>query len=81
MLSASQYQRHVGRHQEEVALFALLIVESDNMEENGSKGDSSAESMDMIFNQDERGNGNIQPEEPQTSHWLLRTSEMTAYIT
>ncbi|EXA39658.1 hypothetical protein FOVG_11150 [Fusarium oxysporum f. sp. pisi HDV247] len=75
--STSQYQRHVGRHQEQLALFALPTVESDEKNEGGSESDSSAESMDMIFNQDERGDNNIQPDEPATSSSMHRTDGIT----
>ncbi|KAJ0140672.1 Damage response protein 1 [Fusarium oxysporum f. sp. albedinis] len=78
MRSTSQYQRHVGRHQEQLALFALPTVESDDKDERVSESDSSAESIDIISNQDEQGNNNIQPEEPPTSYSMLRTDEMTA---
>ncbi|KAH7223000.1 hypothetical protein BKA60DRAFT_668921 [Fusarium oxysporum] len=77
MRSTSQYQRHVGRHQEQLALFALPTVESDDKDERVSESDSSAESIDIISNQDEQGNNNIQPEEPPTSYSMLGT-EMTA---
>ncbi|EGU86053.1 hypothetical protein FOXB_03457 [Fusarium oxysporum f. sp. conglutinans Fo5176] len=75
--STSQYQRHVGRHQEQLALFALPTVESDEKNEGGSESDSSAESMDMISNQDERGDNNIQPDEPTTSSSMHRTDGIT----
>jgi hypothetical protein len=80
MRSTSQYQRHVGRHQEQLALFALPTVESDDKDERVSESDSSAESIDIISNQDEQGNNNIQPEEPPTSYSMLRTDEMTALL-
>ncbi|PCD31336.1 hypothetical protein AU210_010991 [Fusarium oxysporum f. sp. radicis-cucumerinum] len=76
--STSQYQRHVGRHQEQLALFALPTVESEDKDERGSESDSSAQSMDVISNQDERGNNNIHSEEPATSYSMLGTDEMTA---
>jgi len=76
--STSQYQRHVGRHQEQLALFALTTVESDDKDERVSESDSSAESIDIISNQDEQGNNNIQPEEPPTLYSMLGTDEMTA---
>lgn len=76
--STSQYQRHVGRHQEQLALFALQTVESEDKDERGSESDSSAQSMDVISNQDERGNNNIHSEEPATSYSMLGTDEMTA---
>ncbi|TXB98761.1 hypothetical protein FocTR4_00013396 [Fusarium oxysporum f. sp. cubense] len=78
MRSTSQYQRHVGRHQEQLALFALPTVETDDKDERGGESDSSAESMDMISNQDERGDSNKQPKEPATSYSMLGTDEMTA---
>ncbi|KAH7201534.1 hypothetical protein DER44DRAFT_870355 [Fusarium oxysporum] len=78
MRSTSQYQRHVGRHQEQLALFALPTVETDDKDERGGESDSSVESMDMISNQDERGDSNKQPEEPATSYSMLGTDEMTA---
>ncbi|RKK46638.1 hypothetical protein BFJ66_g6838 [Fusarium oxysporum f. sp. cepae] len=78
MRSTSRYQRHVGRHQEKLALFALPTVESDDKDERVSESDSNAESIDIISNQDEQGTNNIQPEEPPTSYSMLRTDEMTA---
>ncbi|KAG5797976.1 hypothetical protein H9Q69_002981 [Fusarium xylarioides] len=78
MRSASQYQRHVGRHQEQLALFALPTVESDDKDELGSESDSSAGSMVMIDSQDERGDDTKQPEEPPTSHSMPRTDEKSA---
>ncbi|KAF5262636.1 hypothetical protein FOXYS1_6640 [Fusarium oxysporum] len=52
--------------------------ESDDKDERVSESDSSAESIDIISNQDEQGTNNIQPEEPPTSYSMLRTDEMTA---
>ncbi|KAF5983495.1 transcription factor [Fusarium coicis] len=78
MRSASQYQRHVGRHQEQVALFALPTVESDDKDEVGSESDSSAGSMVMIESQDEQGDDTKQPEEPPTSHSMPRTDEKSS---
>ncbi|KAF5702764.1 hypothetical protein FMUND_13319 [Fusarium mundagurra] len=78
MRSASQYQRHVGRHQEQLALFALPTVESDDKDEIGSESDSSAGSMVMIDSQDERGDDTKQPEEPPTSHSMPGTDENSA---
>lgn len=74
MRSASQYQRHVGRHQEKLALFALPTVESDDKDGLGSESDSSAESMVMIDSQDERDDHTKQPEEPnrQNEYFLPR---------
>ncbi|KAG9499282.1 hypothetical protein J7337_010101 [Fusarium musae] len=78
MRSASQYQRHVGRHQEQLALFALPTVESDDKDEVESESDSSAGSMVKIDGQDERGDDTKQPEEPPTSHSMPGADETSA---
>ncbi|KAF5597623.1 zinc finger transcription factor ace1 [Fusarium subglutinans] len=77
MRSASQYQRHVGRHQEQLALFALPTVESDDKDERGSESDLSEGSVDMISNQDKRGDDTKQPEEPLNSHSIPETGVHT----
>ncbi|KAF5542092.1 hypothetical protein FNAPI_10076 [Fusarium napiforme] len=69
------YQRHVGRHQEQLALFALPTVESDDKDEVGSESDSSAGSMVMIDDQDEQGDDTKQPEELPTSRSMPGTDE------
>jgi hypothetical protein len=78
MRSAPQYQRHVGRHQEQLALFALPTVESDDRDEVGSETDSSAGSMVMIDSKDEQGDDTKQPEELPTSHSMPGTDEKSA---
>ncbi|KAF5600434.1 hypothetical protein FPANT_2390, partial [Fusarium pseudoanthophilum] len=78
MRSAPQYQHHVGRHQEQLALFALPTVESDDEDEIGSESDSSAGSIVMIDGQDERGDDSKQPEEPPTSHSMPGADEKSA---
>ncbi|KAF5227593.1 hypothetical protein FANTH_14728 [Fusarium anthophilum] len=77
MRSASQYQRHVGRHQEQLALFALPTVESEDNDEGGSESDLSEGPVDKISNQDERGDDTKQPEEPLNSHSVPETGVYT----
>ncbi|KAF5665566.1 hypothetical protein FCIRC_10493 [Fusarium circinatum] len=73
MRSVSQYQRHVGRHQEQLALFALPTVELEDKDQGGSESDLSEESVDMISNQDERGDDTKQPEKPPISDSMPET--------
>ncbi|KAM0553411.1 hypothetical protein ACHAPJ_007426 [Fusarium lateritium] len=57
--SIKEYQRHVGRHQEQLALFALPSIESledrENVEEDSLSGQSGAASEDIAVPKDESG--------------------------